>query len=185
MEDSSIIELFIKRSEDAISETDKKYRLFCRRIAYSILRDYGEADECLNDTYLKMWKNIPPQIPVVFKNFIARITRNTALHLYEKKHRIKRGADTVELALSEIAECVDMKSDVEAESDRTEMENAITDFLDSLESDRRVVFVLRYWHFMSVKEIAEKRCISESNVKTSLHRTRKQLKAFLEERDLY
>ncbi len=45
-------------------------------------------------TYLKLWNAIPPQIPVIFKNFIARITRNTALSFYRRKHRIKRGADT-------------------------------------------------------------------------------------------
>lgn len=185
MEDGKIIELFVKRSEDAINETDKKYRLLCRSIAYNILRDNGETEECINDTYLKLWNSIPPQIPVFFNNYIARITRNTAIYFYKKKHRLKRGSDTVELALSEIAECVDMNCDVENETEKKETTQAITEFLDSLESSKRKIFLLRYWNFCSVKEISEHEGISEVSVRTTLHRVRKQLKKYLEERDLY
>ena len=39
MEDKAIIDLYVKRSENAISETEKKYSSFCRSIAYNILRD--------------------------------------------------------------------------------------------------------------------------------------------------
>jgi len=185
MEDKSIIDLFISRSENAISETDKKYRSFCRSIAFNILRDHGESDECINDTYLKLWNSIPPQIPVKLANYIARITRNTALYFYNRKHRKKRGGDNAEIAISELAECVDMNCDVEAETEKKETVQVLTDFLDSLEREKRIVFLLRYWCFLSVKEIAERQEISEANVRTSLHRTRKQLKNYLEERGLY
>lgn len=185
MEDKAIIDLYINRSEDAISETHKKYSSLCRSIAYNILRDNGETEECTNDTYMKLWNSIPPQIPAVLKNYIAKITRNTALHFYRMKHRLKRGGDTVEIALSEIAECVDMTNDVESEADGKETSQEIADFLDSLESSKRIVFLLRYWDFMSVKEIAARQGISEASVRTSLHRTRNQLKKFLEEKGLY
>lgn len=185
MEDKAIIELYISRSEDAISETQKKYSSLCRSIAYNILRDNGETEECTNDTYMKLWNSIPPQIPVILKNYIAKIARNTALHFYRMKHRMKRGGDTVELALSEIAECVDMTNDVESAAEGRETSEEIADFLDSLDSTRRTVFLLRYWDFMSVREIAEKQGLSESSVRTSLHRTRNQLKKFLEEKGLY
>lgn len=185
MEDKDILNLYLKRSESAISETDKKYRPLCLSIVYSILRDYGETDECINDTYMKLWNSIPPQIPVVLRNYIARIARNTSLLLYRGKHRLKRGGNTVDIALSEIAECVNMSSDVEAEADSKETSREITEFLDSLEYEKRIVFLLRYWNFMSVKEIAEKQGITEAKVRTSLHRTRNQLKIFLEEKGIY
>lgn len=185
MEDKAIIDLYVKRSENAISETEKKYSSFCLSIAYNILRDNGESEECTNDTYLKLWNSIPPQIPAILKNYIAKIARNTALQFYRMKHRLKRGGDTVEIALSEIAECVDMTNDVESETDVKETSQEIAVFLDSLDSSRRIVFLLRYWSFMSVKEIAERQRISEASVRTSLHRTRNQLKKYLKEKGLY
>lgn len=185
MEDKAIIDLYLSRSEKAINETDKKYRPFCRSIAFNILRDHGESDECINDTYLKLWNSIPPQIPVMLANYIAKITRNTALFFYRQKHRLKRGGDTVELALSEIAECVDMSSDVENETAGRETAAEIAEFLDSLDESRRVVFLLRYWYFLSNGEIAKRQNISEASVRTSLHRSRKQLKKFLEEKGIY
>lgn len=185
MKDKAIIELYINRLEDAISETQKKYSSLCRSIAYNILRDNSETEECINDTYMKLWNSIPPQIPVILKNYIAKITRNTALQFYRMKHRLKRGGDTVELALSEIAECVDMTNDVESTADGRETSQEITDFLDGLESSRRIVFLLRYWNFMSVKEIAARQGMSEAGIRTSLHRTRNQLKKFLEEKGIY
>ena len=185
MEDKEIIELFLGPSENAICETDKKYRSFCRSIAYNILHDHGETDECINDTYLKLWNSIPPQIPEKLNNYIAKITRNAALYLYKRKHRLKRGGDMVEIALSEIAECVDMHNNVENKTEEKETEQAITEFLDGLDSSKRIIFLLRYWYFMSVKEIAKRQEISEVNVRTSLHRTRKQLKEFLKEREIY
>ena len=129
MEDKAIIDLYVKRSENAISETEKKYSSFCLSIAYNILRDNGESEECTNDTYLKLWNSIPPQIPAILKNYIAKIARNTALQFYRMKHRLKRGGDTVEIALSEIAECVDMTNDVESETEKKETSEKISEML--------------------------------------------------------
>ena len=90
MDDSNTIELFLKRSQDALAETDKKFRSYCYAIAFSILGDTGETEECINDTYLKLWNSLPPVIPEKFSVFIARIVRNTAFHLYSKKKTLKR-----------------------------------------------------------------------------------------------
>ena len=49
MEDAQIIELFFARSEDAISELDKKYGKFCHKLADNILASAQDAEECVND----------------------------------------------------------------------------------------------------------------------------------------
>ncbi len=185
MDDKEIINLYTIRSEKAISETDKKYRHYCFSIAYNILYDRGESDECVNDTYYKVWNAIPPKIPQILQAFIGKITRNTALHIYEKKKRKKRGSGEIELALSELQECVDMKTDIEDLSSSKELENAITEFLDELEKKKRIIFVLRYWHILSIKQIAHRQDMSETQVKVLLFRIRADLKEYLQERNLY
>ncbi len=185
MEDQEIIILYRSRSETAISETDKKYGHYCYAIAYNILYDRGESSECVNDTYFKLWKTIPPKIPDILQAFIGKITRNTALNTYEKKKTKKRDSGEIELALSELQECVDMESDVEVQSNKKELENAISDFLQGLEKQKRIIFVLRYWYIMPVKQIAHKQDISEANVKVILFRIRSELKEYLQERNLF
>ena len=49
MEDAQIIELFFARSEDAISELDKKYGKLCHKLADNILASAQDAEECVND----------------------------------------------------------------------------------------------------------------------------------------
>ena len=60
MEDSEIIQLYWDRSEQAIAETSGKYGSFLCRIAWNILRSHDDAEECVNDTYLRTWNAIPP-----------------------------------------------------------------------------------------------------------------------------
>ena len=55
MEDAQIIQLFFARSEDAISELDKKYGKLCHKLADNILASAQDAEECVNDAYLSTW----------------------------------------------------------------------------------------------------------------------------------
>ena len=63
MDDKQIIELYFERNEQAIKETDAKYGAFCHRIAMNILDIHEDAEECVNDTYYSVWKQIPPTVP--------------------------------------------------------------------------------------------------------------------------
>ena len=175
MDDSKILELYFKRSEDAISETEKKYGRYCQSIAYNILRDRGESEECVNESFFKTWNTIPPECPCNLAAFLGKIVRNTAFDKYVTKRRLKRGSGNTELILDELAECAG-RDDVEKEIDRKEAGKAILDFLNTLDVQKRRIFILRYWYAMPVKEIAEKQNLKESNVKVILHRLRAQLK---------
>ena len=90
LEDEEIIELYWARNERAISETDKKYKNYLYTIAYNILHDALDCEECLNDTYLGTWNTIPPTRPNVFQAFISKIMRNTAIGRYNKNTADKR-----------------------------------------------------------------------------------------------
>ena len=91
MDDKSIVDLYWQRSDKAIEETASKYGSYCRTIAYNILANAEDSDECVNDTYLSAWNSMPDKRPDRLSPFLAKITRNHALHKYENNHRLKRG----------------------------------------------------------------------------------------------
>ena len=181
MDDRKIIDLYFARSEDAVTETKAKYGRYCYSIAYGILGCPEDAEECENDTYIRAWNAIPPQMPAVLSAFLGRITRNLALDRYDREKAQKRYAATA--ALDELAECLPAP-DGGGESDKIALSDAINSFLDSLPAKTRIMFLRRYWYMLSVKEIADGMKMTESNVKITLMRTREKFRNYLESKGI-
>lgn len=176
MEDNSIIELYFERNQSAIDETDKKYGKYCNTISYNILFDHFEADECVNDTYLRVWNSIPPNRPTVFRAYLAKITRNISLNRLEKRDAEKRGGGQYDIALSEIENTV---SSAETELADKEVVLLINTFLETVKKEHRIMFVRRYFYLDSVEIIADNFNMSQNRVAVILFRIRKKLKEFL------
>ena len=181
MEDSMILALYNNREEAAITETASKYGGYCTKIAMNILNNRQDADECVNDTWLKAWNAIPPKMPAVLSLFLGRITRNLSIDVYNANRRKKRGGDDTTIMLEELGECISMSSNTEDDFDFKETKEAINSFLRSIKEEPRVVFIRRYWYADSVADIARRYKMSESKVKSLLMRTRNKLKQYLEE----
>jgi len=180
MNDAALIELYWSRDETAISETSLKYGKYCNTIALNILHNREDSEECVSDTYFKAWNCIPPEQPSVFKAFLGRITRNSAINKYKAYTAEKRGGGTVELLLSELEECIPSNRDVEAEYEAGVVAELISEFLSATETEQRMVFVRRYWYADKIAAISKRYGISENNVKSMLRRTRIKLKEHLE-----
>ena len=180
MDDRQIIALYNERSEAALSETEKKYGRYCRTIAYNILNNEEDSEECVNDTWLKAWEAIPPRCPDSLAAFLGKITRNLALNLYKHKNREKRGGGQTMLVLEELAECVPGADSTEEAVDEALLAEVLNGFLAELPTEKRKIFMRRYWYLSSVKEIAEEYGLSESKVKMTLLRLRSKLKTVLE-----
>ena len=181
MDDNQIVNLYWKRSENAISETDKKYGRYCHYIAYNILCDEEDSRECVNDTYLKAWEAIPPHRPNRLAAFLGKITRNISLNRYKYNNADKRSAGQVPLVLEELQECIPSAESTEQVIDDLSLAVIFNQFLSGLSEERRNIFMRRYWYLNSVKEIARDFEMSESKVKMSLLRSRNELKRLLEE----
>lgn len=179
MDDREIIDLFLARSEQAIAETRKKYGGYCRTIAFRILRDDQDSDECLNDTWLAAWNAIPPKRPAVLSTFLGRLTRNLALNRRKLDRAKKRGGGEVAAALEELQECVAAPGGIEADVDALVLSETLSRFIGTLSQERARFFVQRYWYLCSVQEIAHDCGVSVGKVKTTLHRTRNDLREFL------
>lgn len=179
MEDKDIIKLFFERSELALEEIGKKYSNYCNKIAYGILRNQEDVEECVNDSYFKVWESIPPNRPDLLSVFLGKIVRNTSLNKLKYYNTQKRSSGQIDLVLSEIEGIVSGVEDVESEVDKNILEDHINSFLRDESKENRVMFVKRYWYLKSISEIADECNVSESKVKSSLFRTRNRLKTYL------
>lgn len=171
MDDRAIIDLYFARSEQAISATAEKYGAYCHTISYNILYNREDADECVNDTYMKAWHAIPPTRPRRFSAYLAKLVRNVALHTYEKTHAKKRGGSQVPLVIDELEHCLSASM-----TEDSEMVELLNGFLEQLPQETRQIFIGRYFHFQSIKDIAKMHQVTESKVKMVLMRTRNELR---------
>ena len=181
MEDELIIELFFRRSEQAVSETRIKYGCMIKSISMHILKSMSDAEECENDTYLNTWESIPPIRPMVLPAFLAKIVRNLSLNRYESLHTQKRGQGEIPLLLDELAECIPDHTDVVEKIEEGELRDIINAFLGKLNEDSRNIFIRRYWFGDSIKEIETYSGFGRSKIKMSLLRSREELRKVLEE----
>lgn len=184
MEDSQIIDLYFRRSETAITETDQKYGAYCYKIAYSILDNREDSEESVNDTYLSAWKAMPPRRPKVLSTFLGRLTRNISIDRWRKSSAQKRGSGELELALDELGDCVSGEKSIEDTVILKEVITGLNRFLKALPEEERTVFLSRYWYVNTMEEIGEKMGFSVSKVKSMLLRTRKKLGVYLEKEGL-
>lgn len=180
MEDKQIIDLYLDRSEQAIVESENKYGKFCRTIAINILSDYMDAEECVNDTWLKAWNVIPPTIPQILRAFFGKIARNISINRYKALHAEKRGGWRLEVALEELEDCISLSGSGEWSVDQTVLTDVLNHFLEGLSPVQRKIFVCRYWYMDSIREIAIAQGLGESMVKMTLLRTRKELARILQ-----
>lgn len=180
MEDRTIVDLYWNRDETAIAETDKKYGPYCLSVALRVVNDRPDAEECVNDTWLRAWNAMPPQRPLLLRPFLAKITRNLALDRYRAHSAAKRGSGETDAVLEELEGVLSGGSDPEQEVTAKELQEAIGKFVKGLPDRERDVFIRRYFYAESTPDIAERYGLKEPSVRTILARTRNRMKEFLE-----
>ena len=177
MDDKRIVDLYWLRDESAIEETDKKYGRYCHYIAYHILADDEDANEIVNDTYLKTWNTVPPHRPDPLKPYVGTISRQLSLNRYEAQHAQKRYGQ-VALALDELSECIPDTNDTDI-GESVALSDALSRFLWTLPERTRIMFVRRYFYVSPIAEIAADFSMKESAVTMLMLRTRQKLAHFL------
>ncbi len=184
MEDSAIIELYFNRNENAITETDKKYGVLCRKIAFNILSVNEDTEECVNDSYYKAWTLIPPERPNSFMAWLGKIVRNTALNIYSKLHAKKR-FNGIDLMLDELQDCIPASGTPETELEDKEISMVISKWLKELSEEDRYLFIRRYWYGDSVNELADgMKGVNAHTLAQRLYRLRSRLRERLEREEI-
>ena len=185
MKDNEIIKLYWDRDEAAITATADTYGSYCYTIAYNILNSNEDSEECVNDTWLNAWNSIPPQRPERLSTYLGKITRNLSLNRYKQLNTQKRGGGQVELALSELGNCVPSQTGIEQIADEMELVAALEKFLLSYPKTERNIFLGRYWYLYSIPELATAYRMSESKIASLLYRMRNRLKLHLQKEEIF
>ena len=181
MEDSQIIAFLFQRSEQALRAIQEKYGGLCRSIVSNILPDFRDVDECISDTYLRVWRSIPPQHPDRLDSYIARVARNAALDRHDYNRANLRNS-ALTLAYEELEYALPSRDEaVDAIAFRT----FLNQFLRSQKKDARIMFLRRYWYGDSVQQIAAAFGCGEEKVKSSLFRTRNKLRNAMIKEGIY
>lgn len=183
MNDEKIIELFFLRSEQAISELDKKYGRTCYSLSYKILNNSQDAEECVNDSYIGVWNAIPPARPDPLRAFVLKIVRNISLKRYEQNTAAKRNSH-YDIALEELEDCLASSVTIEEEIEECRLTEIIESFLGLLSEKNRVIFIRRYWFSDSYADISKQVGLTEKNISVRLTRIRKELREYLIEREV-
>ncbi len=179
MADDEIIDLYWKRDERAISETDRKYKHYLYTIAFNILHNDPDSEECLNDTYLGTWNAIPPAKPSVFQIFLSKIMRNIAVVRYKRNTADKRIPSEMTVSLDELQNYVPYTESVEHEYAVYQISRLLSSYLRSLPERRAFIFICRHYCADRIEDIARMLNISESTVMRELRTIREGLKALL------
>lgn len=177
--DEKIVSLFWDRNEEAIKQTEQVYGAYLRKIAYNILSDEEDCQECVNDACLAAWRSIPPHQPKVLRSYLAKITRQLAIDRLRSRKSQKRKASEYSLSLSEFSDTFSIGDSVEETLDAELLREAIHRFLHTLPKEVQLAFLGRYYYFDSLKEVASYCGMKESKLKSLLYRTRQALKQHL------
>lgn len=183
MTDNNILELLEQRSEQAIQELASKYGNLCYSLSKKILNNNEDASECINDSYLAVWNNIPPQRPNSLKAYLCSLVRNQSMMRYKSNTAQKRNMH-LETVLDEFAGTLKDIETPESLLIAKELTEYINEFLEGLEVDNQIIFTRRYWYLDTTEDIAKRLNVKPNTVNVKLRRIRKRFEKFLIKKEL-
>lgn len=184
MEDQEIVALYLRRDETALTHSAGRYGGYCHRIALNILANQEDAEECVNDVWLRAWQTIPPQKPAVLSAYLGKLTRSLAIDRLRSKRAQKRGGGQYQAALDELADCLSSPTAVEDVAEAGRFRAVLEAWLWGLSREKRQLFLLRYFYFLPVAEAARALGVSQSKAASALMRLRRELSKVLEREDI-
>ena len=177
--DEKIIDMYWQRNPDAIQETACRYGSLVRKVAYNILSDDQDCEECQNDTYLKIWNAIPTARPPAFSALIIRVVRQIAIKSYIEKTRKKRIPSQLTISLEEL-NTISNDPSVEEVCEAKELGRMITEYVKQLNERQRYIFIDHFYSAEPVEKTAAELSISERMVYHEIKKIKKGLKEYLE-----
>ncbi len=150
----------------------KQYHRLMYKIAYEVLHNRGEVEDVLHDSFIKIAKNMDnigdPNCKET-RNFLAVITKNTALDVYRKKKRRWKREVSFKEVYDSTAPRTYIKTTVDGDA------QFLVEAIRNLPDMYRLPLSLKYTNQYSIKEISDMLNISETNVKQRIFRAKKML----------
>ncbi|RKY16354.1 MAG: hypothetical protein DRP63_05540 [Planctomycetota bacterium] len=184
MKDEELIERAVGGDEEAFRELFKRYANLAGAVAYSVLGEYGAAQDVVQETFFRLWRLLPRlREPNRVRQLVAKTARSVSLDVLRRRSAAKR-APTIPFSSLQTDEEQPVQVPTEAPpSDallRKEIIDALMREVDSLPEAYREVVALRYISELSCQEIAELLETTVSAVEARLHRAREHLRRRLE-----
>ena len=183
LEDHELARRVASGDREAIRFLVKRHNQALFRTARAILRDDGEAEDALQEAYLKAIGGIGGfRSDAKLSTWLIRIVVNEAIG---RLRRSRRAAEVIPLAgdaelhQAMIEKPDDVSPTPEAETLRAETRRIMEARIDALPDSFRSVFVLRAIEELSVDETAVALGIPESTVRTRFFRARSMLRESL------
>lgn len=178
-DDEKIIDMYWSRNPDAIQETANKYGPMLQSVAYNILSDFQDCEECQNDTFLKLWNAIPSARPHFFPAYIVQVIRQVAIGRYREKSRTKRVPSQLTLSLEEVKQLGGEQS-VEDVCEAKELGRMISEYVKNLNEEQQHIFIDHFYLAEPVEKTASELHISTRTVYRKIERIKQDLKKYLE-----
>jgi RNA polymerase sigma-70 factor (ECF subfamily) len=182
--DEELVRLARARDEVAVRVLTRRYNRRLYRVARGILRDDGEAEDVVQETYVRAFTGLDQfRGEAAFGTWLTRIAINEALG------RLRRRRPTVDWETygenRRAAEIINFpasanSSDPERSMAQGEIRHLLERAIDDLPDAFRTVFVARIVEGMTVEETAELFDLKPETVKTRLHRARQALRNEME-----
>lgn len=144
--------------------------------AYSILRDVPSAEDAVQDAFVSLARNFEKTKQMdrnQIRGYMIIIVRNAAFKIYNKRKR--------EIATEDIYMDEEDTSDMTVDVENKELAGILFQMIKKLDPKYGDVIMLKYYHSMHDKEIADSLGLTTENVKVRLHRGRNTLKKMLKE----
>ncbi len=183
--DADIIELLFARDERALNMTDKKYGKYLFAVAFNILHDRLDCEECRNDTYLDTWNAIPPARPASLKAFLTRIIHCKAVNRYNHKRAGKRIPSEMTVSIEELHAALESGEETVQIHQAEELGQLIEDFLKKAPERQRHIFIERYYMAQSAENIARELGLTVWSIYKELDKIKENLRSYLAENEVY
>lgn len=168
-QDRLLVQAALSGDQLAFGELVTRYQTAVYNMAYRMLGDPTEAEDAAQEVFVRAWNQLHTfQLDRRFSTWLLSIASHHSIDLLRRR-KPQAPLDDVALYVQ--------SDDPEPEelAIRAEQSDMVRQLLNTLPDKYRSVTVLRYYNDLSYDEIARVTGLTESAVKTQLHRARKML----------
>ena len=176
-EQARLIDDCIAGDEAAIAQLIARYQVDVFRLTLSILNDPGDANEAAQDTFITALRALKSYRETsTFRAWLYKIALNNSRSRLRKRSALNRLQNALTSIFAVQSQHSPAPEDVII---RKEKADDLWRAIERLGEKHRIPIVLRYYHDMSVAEIAEIMNIKEGTVHSRLSIARERLRAHL------
>lgn len=172
MKNENYIEGLKQGDLECLSYVIDLYSNLAFKVSYKVLQKRELSNECVNETFFKVWSNIKKfkKDEISFKNWICTIAKYTAIDMLRKEKRHEENIYIDDLVL-----------DISQEEEDVETSIILKEAIDELEDLDKEIFIRKFYKEEKTSKIAKDLNMSENAIYLRIMRGKKLLANKLKE----